>query len=167
MVFYSTVFIFIIVFIFVVLVLSIQIATQESAGEAPAPTALCKLLPNKNNLCAGCRLSLGDWRGRRTVERQEEGFILMVNNIFFFFLHYPDRPPAWNPKLQKWRCSRSICHFLPCSLSSLTSRFQLWFHSEAFPTETLLLLPWMVSKMLKYFVFFWHLVFLDIFVSSE
>lgn len=49
----TTVFILDTMFVFV-LVLRIQIATQESAGEAPAPTALYKLLPNKNNLCAGC-----------------------------------------------------------------------------------------------------------------
>lgn len=39
----------------IVLALHIQLATQESGGEVPAPTAHYKLLPNKNNLCAGQR----------------------------------------------------------------------------------------------------------------
>lgn len=75
-------------FVFVVLILRIQIATQESAGEDPAPTAHYKLLPNKNNLCAGCRAQTlsgrlkgggEQWRGRR------RDLSSWLTTSFFFF----------------------------------------------------------------------------------
>lgn len=79
------------------------------------------------------------WRGRR-----RDLCSWLTKSFLFFFLHYPDKPQAWNPKRQKWRGSPSICH-------SLLHFFQTGFThppSEANPTPTLLLPRWMVSKTL-------------------
>lgn len=56
-------------------VLAIQLATQESGGEVPAPTAHYKLLPNKNNLCAGRRAQTlsGKLKGEENSGEAEGG----------------------------------------------------------------------------------------------
>ena len=59
----------------VVLALHIQLATQESKEEVPAPTAHYKLLPNKNNLCAGQRAQtlMGKLKGEENSGAAEGG----------------------------------------------------------------------------------------------
>lgn len=93
------------------------------------------------------RHSRGNWRGRRTVERQKEGFLLMVNCIFF---KYPDKPPHWNLKLAEGACFAEHSPLFAV-LSSLFSSLILLI-LRAFQ-QTALLLQWMVSQMCHFIRF--------------
>lgn len=61
------------------------VSHTKSREAVPAPTAFYKLIPNKNNLCAGLENpdTVGETGGggRRTEQSQKEGSVLMVNDI--------------------------------------------------------------------------------------
>lgn len=130
-----------------ILALHIQLATQESGGEVPTPTPHFKLLPNKNNLCAGWGAqTLLNWRGRRTGERQKEGFVLMVNKIFSFFTLSRQISGLKSETTEVAR----LTEYLPLCCAPSVHFFLTGFThppSEAGLTWTLLLHRWMVSKM--------------------
>lgn len=146
-------------FFVVVLVWHDQLATQESAGGVPAPTHY-KLLPNKNNLCAGHRSQTlsGRLRGGGEQWRSRRRDLSSWLTSFFCTTQTTSSLKSETTEVAWLTENSPLFAVFPLPLSSV---FPHWFHSPppsvANPSETPILLQRMVSKMFWNFVYFFAL----------